>query len=104
MGRKLRGRGRGPTEANIGVPREPLVRTPGYMGHVREVKGKILVARHVQEHARLREYVQKLPDALGGLTPRRATPHIPSDRALQMDGRRGYDADGRRAEAIPRAN
>ena len=48
---------RGPTEADIGVPREPLVRTPGYMGHVEEVKRKILVARHVQERARLRDYV-----------------------------------------------
>ena len=30
----------------------------------------------------------------------RASPDIPSDRPLQMDGRFGYDADGRRIDAV----
>ena len=32
--------------------------------------------------------------------PGRAAPYIPSDHPLQMDGRFGDDADGRRADAI----
>ena len=33
----------GSREANIGIPRKPLVRASRYMGHVREAKGEILV-------------------------------------------------------------
>ena len=73
------------------------------MGYIREVKGEILVAEHVQERARLHVHMRKLPDALGGSTPRRATANLSSDHALQMDGRLSNDADGRRSEAIPRA-
>ena len=75
-----------PTKADIGVPREPSVGTSRYVGYFREVEREILVTRHVQERARLLVYVRKLPDALGGLTPRRTTPDLPSDRTLQIDG------------------
>ena len=73
------------------------------MGYVLKTKGEILVDTYIQERARLRVYVRKLPDALGGSTPRRAAPNIPSDRALQMDGRLSNNANGRRSEAIPSA-
>ena len=82
---------------------ETLVRTSGYMGHIRKIKRKILLAGHVQEPARLRIYMRKLSDALGRPPPRRATPNLPSSSALQMDGPPGYDADERRAEAVPGA-
>ena len=39
-------------------------------------------------------------DALHSTTPGRASPDIPSDRPLQMDGRFGNDADGYRTNAI----
>ena len=60
---------RRPTEADIGVPREPLVWTSGYVGHIRKNEGEVLVARPAQERARLRVYVRKLSDALGGSAP-----------------------------------
>ena len=89
-----------PTKTDLGVPREPLVRTSRYVGYLREIKGEILVARLVQKRARLRVYVRELSDALGGPTPRRPAPDLPSDRALQMDGRPCHNANGRRAEEV----
>ena len=44
--------------------------------------------------------LRKLSDALHNPTPGRASPDLPSDRPLQMDGGFGDDADGGRTDAV----
>ena len=52
-----------------GLPRDSLGRTLRNMGHVREAKGEVLVARTVPGRASVRDDLRKLSDALHNLTP-----------------------------------
>ena len=70
------------------------------MGHVREVKGEVLVVEAIPGRASVRDDLRKLSDALHSLTPGRASPDLPSDRPLQMDGGFSDDADGGRTNAV----
>ena len=70
------------------------------MGHIRETKGEVLVAGIVPGRAWVRDDLRKLSDALRSLTPGRASPYVPSDHPLQMDGRSGDDADGGGTDAV----
>src|SRR5512137_3007221 len=79
-----------------GLPRQPLGWTPWNVGHVREDKREVLVAETVPGRASVRDNLRELSDALHSPASGRASPYIPSDHPLQMDGRSGDDADGRR--------
>ena len=48
--------------------------------------------------------MQKLSDALHSPILGRASPDLPSDRPLEVDGGLGDDADGDREDAVPGAS
>ena len=70
------------------------------MGHFREAEGEVLVAGIVPGRASVRDDLRELSDALSSPTPGRASPYVPSDHPLQVDGRSGDDADGSRTDAV----
>ena len=69
------------------------------MGHVRELEREVLVAWTIPGRASVRDNLRELLDALRSPTSGRASPDLPSDRPLQVDGGYGNDADGGRADA-----
>ena len=85
---------RGLVGAGVRIPQEPLVWTPGNVGHVREAQREVLVARNVQGCAPVHDDIQELPNAFWNPTPRRATTHLPADHTLQVDGQSNDNEDG----------
>ena len=94
------GKERGTRGVAGGVPRKSLGWTPRDVGHVREAKGEVLVAGTILGCASVQHDLRELSDALHGPTSGRASPDLPADRPLQVDGGSGDDADGGRADAV----
>ena len=61
------------------------------------------MAGTIPGHASVRNDLRKLSDALHNPTQGRASPDLPSDRPLQVDGGFGDDADGGRKDAVSSA-
>ena len=94
------GKERGTRGVAGGVPRKSLGWTPRDFGHVRESKGEVLVAGTILGCASVQHDLRELSDALHGPKSGRASPDLPSDRPLQLDGGSGDDVDGSRADVI----
>ena len=94
------GEERGTGRIVVGIPRESLGWTLWDVGHIREAKGEVMVAGTIPRHASVHDDLRKLSGALHSPTSGQASPDLPFDCPLQVDGRSSDDVDGGRADAV----